>query len=124
MTRPVLALSKPLELELAVAQTVPQSGPISGGEHRRADIAVYAVAVKLVREKPGMRVLSQDAPGGRSRSPKGEQSASLKVSRLDDTLAQVLVAGPAGKPGGASFAVEGILRVCHQMGVECSRAVD
>jgi len=85
---------------------------------------VYAVAVKLVRENPGMRVLSQDAPRRAIAFAKGEQSASLKVSRLDNQLAQILVAGPAGKAGGASFAVEGILRVCHQMGVECSRASD
>ena len=85
---------------------------------------VYAVAVTLLRENPEMRVLSQDAPRRAIAFAKGEQSASLKVSRLDDTLAQILVAGPAGKPGGASFAVEGILRVCHRMGVECSRSPD
>ncbi|HSB78321.1 MAG TPA: hypothetical protein VLM91_06020 [Candidatus Methylomirabilis sp.] len=85
---------------------------------------IYAVAVKLLRENPDMRVLSQDAPKRAIAFAKGEQSASLKVSRLGDTLSQILVAGPAGKPGGASFVVEGILRVCHRMGVECSRAPD
>jgi hypothetical protein len=85
---------------------------------------VYGVAVKLLQENPEVRVLSQDAPRRVIAFAKGEQSASMKVSRLDDTLAQILVAGPAGKPGGTSFAVEGILRVCHRMGVECSRAPD
>ena len=83
---------------------------------------VYAVAVQLLQENPEMRVLAQDAPRRAIAFAKGEQSASLKVSRLDDHLTQILVAGPAGKPGGASFAVEGILRVCHRIGVECSRA--
>ena len=106
----------------------------SGGQGDAVDAAtvlleadadkVYAVAVTLLRENPEMRVLSQDAPRRAIAFAKGEQSASLKVSRLDDTLAQILVAGPAGKPGGASFAVEGILRVCHRMGVECSRSPD
>lgn len=85
---------------------------------------VYAVAVKLLRENPDMRVLSQDAPKRTIAFAKGAQSASMKVSRLGDTLSQILVAGPAGKPGGTSFAVEGILRVCHRVGVECSRAPD
>lgn len=85
---------------------------------------VYAVAVKLLRENPEMRVLSQDAPRRAIAFAKGEQSASMKISRLDDTLAQILVAGPAGKSGRASFAVEGILRVCHRMGVECARSPD
>ena len=85
---------------------------------------VYAVAVTLVRENPEMRVLSQDAPRRAIAFAKGAQSASMKVSRLGDTLAQILVAGPAGQPGGTAFVVEGILHVCHRMGVECSRAPD
>ena len=85
---------------------------------------VYAVAVKLLQENPEMRVLSQDAPRRAIAFAKGAQSASMKISPLGDQLAQLLVASPAGQPGGASFAVEGILRVCHRMGVECSRAPD
>ncbi len=85
---------------------------------------VYAVAVKLLRENPEVRVLSQDAPRRAIAFAKGEQSASMKVSRLDDNLSQILVAGTYGKPGGTSLVVEGILRVCQRMGVECSRAQD
>jgi hypothetical protein len=85
---------------------------------------VYATAVRLLQENPEMRILSQDASRRAIAFAKGAQSASMKVSRLGDHLAQLLVAGPAGQPGGSSFAVEGILRVCHRMGVECSRASD
>ncbi len=85
---------------------------------------VYAVAVKLLGEHPDVRVLAQDAARRTIVFAKGDQSASMKVSRLDEHLAQILVAGAAGKPGGTSLVVEGILRVCHQMGVECSRAQD
>ena len=85
---------------------------------------VYAVAVQLLQENPEMRVLSQDAPRRAIAFAKGAQSASMKISPLGDQLAQLLVASPAGQPGGASFAIEGILRVCHRMGVECSRAPD
>jgi hypothetical protein len=85
---------------------------------------VYAVAVKLLQDNPEMRVLSQDAARRAIAFAKGTQSASMKISPLGDHLAQLLVAGPAGQPGGTSFAVEGILRVCHRMGVECSRGPD
>ena len=85
---------------------------------------VYAVAVKLLRENPEVRVLSQDAPRLAIAFAKGEQSASMKVSHLDDHLSQILIAGTSGKPGGTSLVVEGILRVCQQMGVECSRAAN
>ncbi len=85
---------------------------------------VYAVAVTLLQENPEVRVLSQDAPRRAIAFAKGELSASMKVSRLGDHLSQILVAGTYGKPGGTSLVVEGILRVCHRMGVECSRASD
>ncbi len=85
---------------------------------------VYAVAVTLLRENSEVRVLSQDTPRRAIAFAKGAQSASMKISPLGDHLAQILVAGPAGQPGGTSFAVEGILRVCRRMGVECARAPD
>jgi len=85
---------------------------------------VYTVAVKLLGENPELRVLSQDAARRAIAFAKGEQTASMKVSRLDDHLAQILVAATYGNPAGTSLVVEGILRVCRQMGVECSHAQD
>ena len=85
---------------------------------------VYAVAAKLLHENPEVRILSEDASRRAIAFARGAQSASMKVSRLDDHLSQILVAGASGKPGETSLVVEGILRVCHQMGVECSRAQD
>jgi hypothetical protein len=85
---------------------------------------VYAAVVRFLQESPNARILSQDASKRTIAFARGDQSASMKVSRLDDRLAQILVAGPAGKPGGTSFVVDGIMRVCQQMGVECSRASD
>lgn len=85
---------------------------------------VYAVAVKLLHENPEVRVLSEDAPRRAIAFSKGAQSASMKVSGLGENLSQILVAGISGKPGETSIVVDGILRVCHQMGVECSRAQD
>lgn len=83
---------------------------------------VYAVAVQLLGENPDVRLLSQDASRRAIAFAAEGHSASMKVSRLDDTLSQILVAGTAGKPDGTSFVVEKILMVCHRMNVECSQA--
>ena len=48
----------------------------------------------------------------------------MKVSSLNDNLSQILVASTPGKSSGTSLVVEGILRVCKQMDVECSHAQD
>ena len=85
---------------------------------------VYATAVKLVKENPELQVLWQDDPRRALAFSKGDQSASMKVNRLDDNLCQILVAESYGKPGGTSLVVERIMRVCQQMGVECSHAQD
>jgi len=85
---------------------------------------VYATAVKLVKENPELQILWQDTPRRAIAFSKGDQSASMKVSRLDDNLSQILVAETYGKQGGSSLVVERIIRVCQQMGVECSHAQD
>ena len=85
---------------------------------------VYSVAVKLVRENPDLQLLWQDDARQAIAFSRGDQSASLKVSSLNDNLCQILVASTYGQPGGTSLVVEGILRVCKQMGVECTHAQD
>jgi hypothetical protein len=125
----VFVARKALKVINSIAGEIP-----SPGQGEAADAAnvlleadadkVYAVAVKLLRGNPEVRVLWQDAPKRAIAFAKGEQSASMKVSRLDENLSQILVAGTYGKSGGTSLVVEGILRVCQRMGVECSRAQD
>lgn len=85
---------------------------------------VYNVAVKLVRENSDLQVLWQDDARQAIAFSRGDQSASLKVSSLNDNLSQILVASTYGQSGGTSLVVEGILRVCKQMGVECTHAQD
>ncbi len=85
---------------------------------------VYAVTIKLARENPEVQILWQDDPRRVIAFSKGGQSVSLKVSRLDDNLSQILVARTYGKLGETSLVVEAILRVCRQMSVECSHAQD
>ncbi len=85
---------------------------------------VYNVAVKLLRENPDLQILWQDDARRAIAFSKGNQSASMKVSGLNDNLSQILVASTYGQSSGTSLVVEGILRVCKQMGVECTHAQD
>jgi hypothetical protein len=113
------------------AQVSPSPGP---GQGQTADAAtvlleadadkVYAVAINHARENPELQILWQDDAKRAFAFSKGDQSASLKVSRLGDHLSQILVAATYGKSGGTSLVVEAILRVCRQMGVECSQSQD
>jgi len=57
---------------------------------------VYAVAVRLLHENPEVRVLSEDAPRRAIAFTKGAQSASMKVSRLDDNLSRSSLREPPG----------------------------
>jgi hypothetical protein len=129
----VFVARKALQVINSVAGQVqsPSSGQGQGPSVDAANVLleadadkVYAVAVKLARENPEVQVLWQDDPRRAIAFSRGEQSVSLKVSRLGDNLSQILVAATYGKPGGTSLVVEAILRVCHQMGVECSHAQD
>lgn len=85
---------------------------------------VYVVAVKLLRESTEFQILWQDDAKRAIAFSRGDQTASMKVSGLNDNLSQILVASTFGKSSGTSFVVEGILRVCKQMGVECTHAQD
>lgn len=123
----VFVARKALQVINSVVGELPSAG--QGGAVDAATVLleadadkVYAVTVQLLQENPDVRVLSQDAPRRAVAFATGEQSASIRVSPLGDHLAQILVAGTGGKPGGTSFVVEKILRVCHRMSVECSRA--
>jgi hypothetical protein len=85
---------------------------------------VYNVAVKLLRDNPDVHILWQDDAKRAIAFSKGDQSASMKVSGLNDNLSQILVASTFSRSSGTSLVVERILRVCKQMGVECTQAQD
>ncbi len=85
---------------------------------------VYATAVKLLRENPETQVLWQDDGKLAIGFAKGDQSASMKITSLNDHLSQILVASTPGKSGGTALVVEGILRVCQRLDVACSHNPD
>jgi hypothetical protein len=81
---------------------------------------VFAAAEKIISGKPQNEILSMDA-AGRSISFRHDGLAiSLKVERLQDDLAQILVVSSGGNTQqDATYVVNGILRICKEVGAHC-----
>lgn len=56
----------------------------------------------------------------------GQQSASIRVASLSDNLCQLIALSDAKKDGtsAASMIVQGTLRICSQLGAQCSLSHD
>jgi hypothetical protein len=54
----------------------------------------------------------------------GKRTAGMQVSFLDEHLSQLLVVSSvaSGKTDTTSFVLDGVLRVCKEMGVHCQLA--
>ena len=87
---------------------------------------VYGTAVDLLKENPQARITYKDDPSRAIEFTDGKIWVGIKVSPFEDKISQILIGATtaSGKPGGASMAVQKILRVCEKMGVACSLAKD
>jgi hypothetical protein len=91
-----------------------------------ADAAkVFAATQKIIREKPDAQLISQDEISRTVSFKYKGQTVTLKVARLQDDLAQILVLS-SGWDGQAdsSYVIDGILRICKEFGVHCSPCAD
>jgi len=82
---------------------------------------VFAASERIISEKPQNQILSRDA-ADRSISFRHDGMAiTLKVEQLQDDLAQILVVSSGGNtPQDTTYVVNGILRICKEVGVHCS----
>jgi len=87
---------------------------------------VYSTAVAILAGKEDFRITYRDDKTRTLEFTDGRRSASMKVSRLEEKLSQLVISSDAasGKSGGASFVVDGVFRVCREMGVQCSLAAE
>jgi hypothetical protein len=87
---------------------------------------VYSTAVDLLKEKPNVTISYREDTGREIEFTDGKLLVALKVSKLEDHLSQLLISSvvTSGKPGGTSFVVEKVFRVCEKMGVQCMLAKD
>ena len=106
-------------------------GAIRNLQSEHADVAtvlleapadkVYTAAVKALGEAQGIRITNRDDATMTLDFMRGSQPAKMQASRIEDKVSMITVtsAGTIRKTGDASLVVDGILRVCNKMGVEC-----
>lgn len=85
---------------------------------------VYAVVSRRVRAAPGVVVTRTDDARQSLEFSKGSQAASILVSALGDSLAQLMVtsANAGTQPSPMAEIVDHILAACNELNVQCERA--
>jgi len=87
---------------------------------------VYRTAVDLLGNNPAVRITSTDRTGRAVEFTDGGRTISLKVNRIQEDTAQLIVGSPLvqGKESPVPVVVEKIAHVCAQMGVACAVSND
>ncbi len=84
---------------------------------------VYQTAIKNLSARADVTITKQDARKRMVQFSKGEQVASLKATPLGDKITQLVVASSLPpQMGSNSTVVDGVLKVCKEMNVECTLA--
>lgn len=85
---------------------------------------VYAVALKAVQASSQVRLTLQDPKERVLEFTNGTQTAGLRVASVDGQLIQLLITSVRlpNQPGATSIVLAGVLRVCKDLGVECTLA--
>lgn len=85
---------------------------------------VYSVAVSVLESNKDWRVTRKDEKSRTIEFSDGRLSAGMQINHLEDNLCQILVASTksTGKTDATSLVLNGIFRVCKEMGVHCQLA--
>jgi len=83
---------------------------------------VYTAATRIIQGNPQCRIISKNDESRTIDFTDGKREAVMRVSQLQDNIAQILVSSvtAAGKKEDPAFIVNGILGVCKEMNVQCS----
>jgi hypothetical protein len=89
----------------------------------RAD-KVYSTAVTVLQANKEWTITQKDDKSRSLEFSDGKRTAGMQVSFLDEHLSQLLVVSSvaSGKTDTTSFVLDGVLRVCKEMGVHCQLA--
>ena len=87
---------------------------------------VYATALRIVQENPKLHIITRDDGSKKIDFTDGKREAVMIVSQLQDNIAQILVSSvtTSGKMEDPAFIVNGILRICKDMNIQCSPATN
>ncbi len=82
---------------------------------------VYQTAIKNLSARTDLKITGQDARRRAVQFTNGTQVASLQATPLGDKLTQLVIASNLlTAPGANSLVVDGVLKVCKEMNVECT----
>jgi hypothetical protein len=110
------------------------SGEMKGSQQPGYDVAtvllearaekVYSTAVNVLQANKDWTITHKDDKSRSLEFSDGKRTAGMQVSSLDEHLSQLLIvsAVTSGKTDTASFVLNGVLRVCREMGVQCQLA--
>jgi hypothetical protein len=91
----------------------------------RAD-KVYSTAVSMLQAHKDWTVTQKDDKSRSLEFTDGTRAAGMQVSSLDENLSQLVIVstGTSGKSDTTSLVVNGVLRVCKELGAQCRLADD
>jgi hypothetical protein len=83
---------------------------------------VYETAVKHLSSRPDLVVTQKNAATRTVDFAKGEQIASMQATPLGEKITQLVIASSltGEQPSSTSLVVQGVMRVCKEMNVECT----
>ncbi len=85
---------------------------------------VYQAAIKHLSARADVKITLQDARKRLVQFTNGVQVASLQATPLSEQLSQLVIASSltGSQPDPTSLVVQGVLKVCKEMNVECTLA--
>ncbi len=87
-----------------------------------ASTRVYDTAVKVLQSHPDITITKQDKKKAKLEFRKADMVAGLQITPLGQKLSQLVIASSAAgsNPSATPLVLEGVLRVCKEMKVECT----
>lgn len=85
---------------------------------------VYAAVLRGLANAQGITITREMPTDGLVEFTNGQQIAGVKVSAIGDDLTHMLISSAhvGNQPNAAALVMNGVLRVCREMNVECSQA--
>ena len=112
------------------------TGEMKGSQQAGYDVAtvllearadkVYSTAVNVMQANKDWTITRKDDKSRSLEFSDGKRTAGVQVSTLDEQLSQLLIVSSvtSGKTDATSLVLNGVLRVCKEMGVHCELAED
>jgi hypothetical protein len=87
---------------------------------------VYATALSSLKSHPGITVTKNNDQQRKIDFTNGQQDASLQATPLGEKLTQLVIASnlTASQPSATSLVVQGVMKVCGELKVECKLVQD